>query len=158
MPVSNSGVIGVALTRTDATALFPVGTIVNLSDGGQAIYVQGLSEISTYAAVLVDASSKAQMTTTTLAVNNKRIAFAQTSIASAYFGWVQMGGTFLVNCAANCAPNVPLFTTATSGVLDDATVSAAYVQGIVATNTISNATAITCVGAYPHVTFYGSSP
>jgi hypothetical protein len=146
---------GVNLNDTSSIAGFTPGTIVNLSDGGQAIYIKGLSELSQFAAVVVDASAGALMTTTTRAVANKRIAFVQASIASAWYGWAQMGGAPKVNLAANCAPNVPLYTTATAGVLDDATVSAAMVAGCVAANTISNATAVTIIAAYPHITFQG---
>jgi hypothetical protein len=140
----------------DGTSIagFAVGTTVNLSDGGQAMYVKALSEISQFACVLIDASA-AQMSTTTLAVATKRVGFAQCSIASAFYGWVQLGGVPKVNLAANCAPNVPLFTTATAGVLDDTTVSAAMVAGTVAKNTISNATAVTVVAGYPHISFTG---
>jgi hypothetical protein len=147
---------GVSL-GADGTALsgFTPGTVVNLSDGGQAMYVRGLSEISQFAAVLIDASANAQMATTARAVAMKRIGFAQCSIASAFFGWVQIGGAPKVNLAANCAPNVPLYTTATAGVLDDATVSAAMVAGTVAVNTISNATAVTVVAGYPHIIMEG---
>ena len=152
------GQIGIDLTAVAATPLFTPGTVVNLSDGGQAVYVKALSDISQYAAVVIDASQAAVMVTTTNVANNKRVGFAQTSIASSFFGWVQIGGVPLVNCAANCAPNVPLFTTGTAGVLDDATVSAGYIQGVVATNTISNATAITMIAAYPHATFWSGSP
>lgn len=145
----------IPLADTSSIAGFTPGTVVNLSDGGQAMYVKALSEISTYACVLIDASAVARMSTTTLAVSLKRVGFAQTSIASAFYGWVQLGGAPLVNCAANCAPNVPLYTTATAGVLDDATVSAAMIAGITAQNTISNATAVTISAGYPHVTFQG---
>ena len=151
-----SPLIGVNLAG-DATAAaqFTPGTTVNLSDGGQAMYVKALSEISTYACVLIDASSTARMSTTALAVTLKRVGFAQTSIASAWYGWVQLGGAPVVNLAANCAPNVPLYTTATVGVLDDATVSAGMVAGVTAQNTISNATAVTIVAGYPHISFQG---
>jgi hypothetical protein len=151
-----SPMIGVDI-GADATSIagFTPGTVVNLDDGGQAMYVRALSEISQFAAVLIDASQRAQMATTTLAVANKRVGFAQISIASAFYGWVQIGGCPKVNLAANCAPSVPLYTTATAGVLDDATVSAGMVAGTVAKNTISNATAVTVVAAYPHITFQG---
>ena len=154
---ATSGQSGVDISA-DGTSIagFAVGTVVNLSDGGQAIYVKALSEISQYACVLVDASA-AQMSTTTLAAATKRVGFAQCSIASAFYGWVQMGGVPKVNLAANCAPNVPLFTTATAGVLDDATVSAGFIAGTVAKNTISNATAVTVVAGYPHVSWYSAS-
>ena len=148
---SVSNTIGVTLTNVDTTSQFTTGTVVNTSDGGQAIYVQALSEISTYAAVAVYDTQKAQMLTTTLAATCKRVGFAQTSIASGYYGWVQLGGKVLVNLAANSAPSVPLYTTATAGVLDDAVVSGGIVFGLVATTSISNATAVTCIAGYPNI-------
>lgn len=156
MAISSSSVIGVNLTRVDATPQFPVGTIVNTNDGGQAMYVQSTtSALSTYAAVSIDANGLATMLTTTNAATSPRIGFAQTSIATGAYGWVALGGTVLVNCAAQCAPNVNIYTTATPGVLDDAVVSGGYIAGLVVTTTISNATATTAVCQYPHVTRQG---
>ena len=148
-----SGMIGVNLTKTSASPLFATGTVVDLSDGGKAMYVQAVSEISTYCAVGVFSNGTAQMLTTTVAGTTKRIGFAQVSIASAYYGWVQLSGRPVVKLAANCADQVILFTTATAGVLDDATVSECLVAGVTSDVTISNATAITCnvpIGAYIH--------
>lgn len=139
----------------DSAAAIPVGTTVQLDDGGTATYVQALSEISTYAAVLVYDTFKAQMATTALAATSKFVAAAQVSIPSGYYGWVVRGGKFLVNLASACAPNVPLYTTATSGVLDDATVSAGQVAGVIATTSISNATAVTALGSNPHIISVG---
>lgn len=141
----NSNLIGADLTKTSSTPLFTTGTKANLSDGGTALYVQALSEVSTYAAVSLFQDNTAQMLTTTTAGTTKKIGFAQTSIASAYYGWVQLSGRPVVNLAANCEDQVILFTTATSGVLDDATISACLVAGVTSTVTISNATAITCI-------------
>lgn len=158
MATSTSSVIGVNLTRVDDSALFPVGTIVNLNDGGQAMYVQATtSALSTYAAVSIDANGLATMLTTTNAATSPRIGFAQVSVATGKFGWVHLGGNVLVNLAASCAPSVPLFTTATAGVLDDAIVSAGYVHGIIAVTSISNATAVTCVAQYPHIGRLGTT-
>jgi hypothetical protein len=89
--------------------------------------------------------------TTTNSANSKAIGFAQTSIASAYYGWVQLGGKPRVNVLIGCQPNVPLFTTATAGSLDDATVTAGLVAGLVATTSAASASAPTCVAGYPHV-------
>ena len=50
---SVSNTAGVTLTNVDSSPQFTTGTVVNLSDGGQAVYVQAQSEISTYAAVAV---------------------------------------------------------------------------------------------------------
>jgi len=156
MPVNTSSVLGVNLTQTDSTAGFAVGTLVNLSDGAQAMYVlTSTSAVSTFAAVAINVDGTVDMLTTTNAATTPRIGFAQTSIATGYYGWVQLGGNVKVNLAANCDDAVPLFTTATPGVLDDATVTAGYVMGLINTVTISNATAVTCVGQYPHVGRYG---
>jgi len=151
MTVSTSNLIGVSLSYTDTTAQFNLGTTVNLDDGGQAIYVQAASTCATYAAVSVRVDNKVVPLTTTNSAASKAVGFAQVSIASAYYGWVQLGGKPRVNVAAACEPSVPLFTTATAGVLDDATVTGALVAGIVATTSAASASAVTCIAGYPHV-------
>jgi hypothetical protein len=130
---------------------FKLGTTVNLDDGGQAVYVQAASTVSQYAAVSVLADGTVVPLTSTNSADCKRVGFAQVSLASLEYGWVHLGGKVLVNLAANCADAVPLYTTATAGVLDDATVSGGLVAGLVAVTSISNATAATCVAGYPHV-------
>lgn len=153
---STSSVIGVNLTRYDSAAMFPVGTIVNLDQGGQAMYVKAsTSALSTFGAVSINKNGIAILLTTTNAATSSRIGFAQISVATSNYAWVQLGGKVMVNLAANCAPALPLFTTATAGVLDDATVTAGYVPGLVAATTISNTTAVTCAAQYPHIARYG---
>jgi len=142
-----SPTLGASLTDVTSTATVAVGTRVYTSDGGTATYVRALSEISTFAAVAIFADQTAQMLTTTNSATSKRVGFAQTSIASGYYGWVQTAGVVKVNLAANCDDNVPLYTTATAGVLDDAVVSTGLVLGVTNTVTISNATAVTCIAA-----------
>ena len=161
MPVSTSGIIGVALGDVSPTATFQVGTVVNLDDGGQAMFVQAASDISQFAAVSVRSDDTAVPITTTNAANSKKVAFAQTSIGSAQYGWVQLGGIVRVNLLTLCAPNVPLFTTATAGCLDDATVSGNGVGLVVgvtnAGSTASGTTALTCIAAYPHISGAGGA-
>ena len=149
MPTFSIGhLLGLNTTQDgEVSARFAVGTITDLSDGGQAMYVSATSTISTYMAVVVDDKGGAVPVTTTNSATSKKIAFAQVSIASSYFGWVVTSGSPKVALLANAAPSVPLYTTATAGSLDDATVSGGLVLGMVATNTISNATAVTCVAA-----------
>lgn len=148
MPNVSSSILGVQLAQVDDSAGFGLGTLINLSDGGQAMYVKAsTSALSTYAAVSIGVNGIATMLLTSNAEASPRIGFAQTSIGTSKYGWVQLGGQVLVNLAANCDDNVPLFTTATAGVLDDATVTAGYVMGLINTRTISNATAVTCLGA-----------
>jgi hypothetical protein len=151
MTVSTSNLIGVALGYSDTTAQFTLGTTVNLDDGGQAIYVKAASTVATYSAVAVQVDNSVVPLTTTNSANSKAVGFSQVSIASAYYGWVQLGGKPRVNVATSCQPSVPLFTTATGGVLDDATVTGALVAGIVATTSAASASAVTCIAGYPHV-------
>jgi len=144
-------VVGVNLTLVDSSSSpsWTTGAETKLSDGGVAIYVRATSTIAQYDAVVLayDASAVGGLgavpVTTTNSATSERIAFAQTAIGSSNYGWVQSGGRPLVTLAANCAPNVPLYTTATAGVLDDATLSLGLVGGVVGETTISNSTAVT---------------
>lgn len=143
---------GVNLTATYVSAgaaPFALGTTVDLNDGGRAMLVESsASACSTFAAVVIGESYVATMLTTGVARSGgNQVAFAQTSIATGYCGWVQFGGRPKVNLAANCAPFVQLYTTGTAGVLDDATVSGSggMVMGVFAAVSISNATAVTCM-------------
>ena len=157
-PKSISSVVVAPLATPQNTKSHQLGTVVSLDDGGEAIYVQALSEISTYAYALVYSNGTAQMATTTLAATCKRGGWAQVSIASGYYGWLQISGQPLANLAASCDDNAALYTTATSGVLDDATVSGACVWGAVGTTTISNATAVTLVVARGQCIGTGATP
>ena len=131
MSISVSNMIGVSLDNTDTSPSFALGTTVNLSDGGQAVYVRAASTVATYAAVSVLVDNTVVPLTTTNSAGSKAVGFAQTSIASAYYGWVQLGGKPRVSVLVGCQPNVPLFTTSTAGSLDDATVTAGLVAGLV---------------------------
>lgn len=140
-----------ALGSTDSSAAINTGTVVTLDDGGMAVYVQAASALSQYNAVAIPASNIATNATTARVASTKRIGFAQVSIASGYYGWVQLGGKVRVNVAASCLPAVGLYTTSTEGVLDDATVSGALVAGVVTEVTASAASALTAVAAYTMV-------
>ena len=151
MSISTSALIGVALDYTDTSPSFALGTVVNLSDGGQAVYVRAASTVATYAAVSVLVDNTVVPLTTTNSAASKAVGFAQASIASAYYGWVQLGGKPRVSVLVGCQPNVPLFTTATAGSLDDATVTGGLVAGLVATTSAASASAVTCIAGYPHI-------
>ena len=139
--------VGASLTDVTSDRKFACGTVVNLNDGGQATYVSATSTISEFNAVVIDGAGGAVPVTTTNSANSKKLGFAQVSIASGMFGWVQNSGNVKVTLASACDDNVPLYTTATGGVLDDAVVSGGLCIGIVNTVTISNATAVTCIAA-----------
>ena len=122
--------------------------------GQEWIYVRAGSAITQYDCVHVDASYDALPVTDTLAKQAGVLAFAQVAAAaSGEYGWVMRTGVPTVRLAASCADDVPLFTTATAGVLDDATGSAsqALILGLRANGSASagGVTAVACVASYP---------
>lgn len=147
-----NGIAAADLGNTSATPLFALGTTAHTNDGGTVEYVQAASEISQYAAVVIFEGFTVRMAETSIvndAGSGKKIGFAQVSIASGYYGWVHRQGKVIANLADDCADNVPLFTTATAGVLDDATVSNCLVLGVYLPVTASLATALTVIAALP---------
>lgn len=60
---------------------------------------------------------------------------AQVAITATYYGWVQTNGPAYVNLKNSCLPNVPLYTTATAGMLDDTSASQTRIYGIRARDT-----------------------
>jgi len=148
MPVIVNGFAYPALGDTQTSAAINPGTVVTLDDGGMAVYVQAASNISQYNAVLIPNTNIATNATTARSASTKRVGFAQVSIASGQYGWVQLGGKVRVNVSASCLPAVALYTTTTEGVLDDATVSGALVAGVVTELTASATSAMTAVAAY----------
>lgn len=151
MPVIVNGFAYPSLGDTQTTAAINVGTVVTLDDGGMAVYVQAASEISQYNAVCIPNTNIATNATTARVASTKRVGFAQVSIASGQYGWVQLGGKVRVRVSASCLPAVALYTTSTEGVLDDATVSGAMVAGVVTELTASATSAMTAVAAYTMV-------
>jgi len=158
------GKIGIDLTATYAstsagsTSLFPVtpGTRVNTSNNGVYMFVRAESDIAAYDAVIMstfaDSASLTPVmravpvtTTNAAALGYNMVGFAQNAIASSYYGWVGINGLLKVNLLIACNPKVPLYTTGTAGKLDDTTVSAGYIQGIVANTSATSASAPYCM-------------
>ena len=158
------GKIGVDLTATYAstsagsTTLFPVtpGTRVNTTNNGVYVFARAESDISAFDAVIMStyadsASSTPVLRAVPVTTTNAKdlgfnmVGFAQTAITSSYYGWIGINGVLQVNLLVACQPKVPLYTTATAGKLDDTTVSAGYIQGIVANTSATSASAPFCV-------------
>lgn len=136
-----------ALDAISTDKLFPLGTTVKTNEGGEAVYVQALSGVAAFNGVVINVDYTANALSTAAVTDgtgtSKLVAWAQTSCASGSYCWVQTAGRPKGNLASACADRVILFTTAVAGVLDDATVSAGYITGVVSKTTISNATAVT---------------
>jgi hypothetical protein len=163
--------IGVDLTATFLSASaastvqlpFRTGQMVHANNNGKYIFCRADSTICTNMAVILGFGADSAtlvtaavppiiraipLTTTNAAPGNvggsNMVGFAQTSIDSARFGWIQLEGLGNVNVLISCNPKVPLFTTSTAGSLDDATVSAGYVLGIFALTSAGSASAPLC--------------
>ena len=150
-------IIAQALDVVSTSQLLPLGTTVRTNDGGEAVYCQALSAVSTYNGVVINVDYTVNALSTTAVADgsgtSKQVGWAQTSCASGSYCWIQTSGRPLGKLATDCADRVTLFTTATAGVIDDATISAALLAGVVSKTTISNATAITLMvplGAHIH--------
>jgi len=158
------GKIGIDLTATYAstsagsTSLFPVtpGSRVTTSNNGVYMFVRAESDIAAYDAVIMstfaDSASLTPVmravpvtTTNAAALGYNMVGFAQNAIASSYYGWVGINGLLKVNLLIACNPKVPLYTTSTAGKLDDTTVSAGYIQGVVANTSATSASAPYCM-------------
>lgn len=120
--------------------------------GNVWIYVQSSNSITQYDCVAIDVNFRAvQMSTDAVAKGAIQVGFAQVAFAPDEYGWVMKHGRPTIRVAADCQPSVPLYTTATGGVLDDA-VTSQMIQGLVASNSVSGATAsVAAVSDFPTV-------
>ena len=153
-----TSLIGVDLNNYSSTPLFAKGTTVQGTDGSMFEYVNTLSAVAAYNAVCINQDNDASNLTTTNAAEVRRVGVAQISIAVSCYGWVQRSGKMSVNVAANCQDFVPLFTTATPGVLDDITVSECLVLGLNSYSSTVTASNVTAVGAAPLQIFPFANP
>ncbi len=73
--------------------------------------------------------------TKALADQGTMFGVAVTAITATYYGWVLVSGPAYVTLKNSCLPNVPLYTTATAGMLDDTSASQTRIYGIRARDT-----------------------
>ncbi len=158
MATITSGILGVNLGGYDSTSGFALGTQVMATDGSLFEYVQVASAVAAYNAVVIDPDGVASNATTTNAASYKKVGVAQISIAVSCYGWVQRSGKMGVNVAANCNDFVALFTTATAGVLDDATISECLVLGLNTYSSTVTASNVTALGGAPLQIFPYANP
>ena len=173
------GKVGIDLTATFAstsagsTTFMPArpGDKVQSNNNGVYIFARAQSDISQYNvcvfAVYGDSSLSSDSTrvpviaavplTTTNGIKggtagDGMVGIAQSNIASSYYGWIALNGSAL-KCSAliACKPKVPLYTTATAGSLDDATVSSGYVSGITLNTSATSASTPWCIANWPKI-------
>ena len=124
--------VSVDFTKVSTTKEHPLGIELNGLDGNTYVYCQAGETISAAQACILDeASSLLRVNTTRTASKPCVVAVPQNALASSEYGWaVVRGSSFNVIVAANCAADVKLYTTASSGTLDDSSSGTDLIQGI----------------------------
>lgn len=129
---------------------FTIGDTFTDKSGNEWMFVLAGSAITQYDCVRVTTAFVADSITISNGAVPSVPAFATgAGIASGSYGWVLTRGSTSIRVAASCLPNVPLYTTATAGVLDDATASgtgALQVSAVAAsTGTAGGATTVASI-------------
>ena len=116
---------------------FAAGTRTVGSDETEWIYCVAEEAITQYNAVGVDLSDgSAGKLTKAMADAGRQIAFCQVSgVDSGEYFWAQTKGQGTITLKNSCLPNVPLYTTASAGMLDDTSASQTRVYGVRSTDT-----------------------
>ena len=117
---------------------FVLGSTVVGADGTKWVFVQASGVIAQYDAVGIDENFQAAKLTKGMADDGFMFAIAQVAFADNDGGWVVCAGAN-VQCTvlASCAADVPLYTSATAGALDDDSSGTTKIDGIVAVVTNS---------------------
>lgn len=147
-------IAGARFDVTDTVASHALGTIVHGDNGTEWVYVKASGAITQYDCVGINEDYDAFAITRTLSGESDRIGFAQVAFAASDYGWVALRGTQIkVRVKASCAADAQLWTTASAGVLDDATnTGAEKIDGLVLEDAASNATQAEFIKAsWPHV-------
>lgn len=144
------------LGNVETTQMHPLGTKVtgrDITDNGgegEFIYVQASSSLAQYDAVAIKGGYKAAQLTITNGKLAVELGFAQVAVGTKdSYLWVMQGGRPIVKLALATQKDVPLFATATGGVLSSVSTSV-MIQGVVAiTEATNSANPKTCVSRFP---------
>jgi hypothetical protein len=139
-----------SLTKSALTdgSTFTIGDRHTDSDGNSWVYVKASAAFTLGDCVAVKSGYKGSPMTDALSKAAQEVAVAsKVAFATDDYGWVQTAGAFAnLRVAIDCEPKVPLYITATAGVLDDATLSS-MIQGVQITTSATAAGAYAAIGA-----------
>jgi hypothetical protein len=95
-------------------------------DGGEVVYCIASGAVSQYGLAGINEDFDVYLMTTALSVQSDRLGFPQVAIAAGEYGWVYTRGSNIkVRTKASAAADTQLWTTASAGVVDDATAASA---------------------------------
>ena len=140
MTFVTNGAVGADLTSTTTDAKFALGDMATGNDGSEWVYCKASAAITQYHSVAATRAFLASGLTNTNAVTANFYGSAQIGFAQDEYGWIcKRSATATLRVAASCAKNVALYTTATSGVIDDTATSIAFRLDGVQINTTNSA-------------------
>lgn len=150
--------VGAKYDQIDTSATLMAGRGFGLGDrqtdhlGNTWVYILASLSIAQYDCIMVGSDYHARPMTDTVSKMAGEVAFAQVAFADKgdSYGWAMTNGRPIVRVAIDCEPKVPLYITATPGVLDDATLSS-MIRGIVITTSATAAGGFAAVANFPHV-------
>jgi hypothetical protein len=117
---------------------------------GQFIYVQASNSITQFDAVAIKGSHKCAPLTLTNAKLSVEVGFSQSAVGTKdSYIWVQKQGRPIIRAALATQPDVPLFASATGGVLTSVSTSALILGVRAITQVTNSAGQSTCVARYP---------
>ena len=130
---ATSGLVGASLLTTTTTAQHKLGTRCQGTDGTEWVYCVSSGAITQYQLVGINEDYDAFSMTTALAAQSDRLGFAQNAFAAGEYGWVAIAGSNIkVRTKASAVADAQLWTTASAGVVDDATAAGALkIDGVV---------------------------
>ena len=147
-------IMGVDVTNTGTTSEYLLGTRYLDDSANEWLYVQaGVGGSTLNYAAFVDEAYSSVMITTTNGTYGGLVGVPAVTIAASSYGWVQVFGNTTVQAAATVSADVQLSTTATDGVLDDATTGGVKAVGGIKLNTANTgvAGAASCFLNHPYV-------
>lgn len=145
---------GASIATVDSAQVFPLGTICqarNTTSGylGEFIYMQGVASCAAADWVLLNYDNG--VVSLLADTNAGGVGVSMGATIASTFGWFQIKGKASAKLAASCADNAQLYTTATAGVVDDATAGQFQIYGARCAETVTSAAAGEVELHYPTV-------
>lgn len=131
--MAEAQLLGVDTTKSYSTKEFALGTLVTLS-GVTYEFIKSTGGTTAYNVYIIDEAGDTTAFTHAAAGSGAvpvKLGIPQIAITAGEYGWaVRAGNSFYVNVLASCAADVKLYSSGTSGKLDDTSASQTLVPGL----------------------------
>ena len=144
-------------TRVDAAPAaggnteFVLGQIATDYKGDEYMFIRAAAAMAAHDVAVITEAYSARGALASQGASGDRVGVALTAIPNGSYGWVSRKGRGDINVRASCAANAQLYTSGTSGSLDDDSTSQEAIDGIVLTTArAASAGTAPAVWDYPH--------